>query len=97
MRLIWSPEARRVLIEIRDDATLHTSQVRAIAEIERIRERVLLLLVTPRAGRRVAPELRDELRVIAVRPRWIYYRIGAELIEVVSIKHYRRDDALRPD
>lgn len=97
MRLIWSPESRRVLLQIREEITQSASEERALAVIERLRERALQLLHTPRIGRRVEPELRDDFRVIPVRPRWVYYRIRADAIEVVSIKHYRQEDALRAE
>jgi plasmid stabilization system protein ParE len=58
---------------------------------------VLQLLHTSRIGRRVEPELRDDFGVIAARPRWVYYRIRDDAIEVVSLKHYRHEDALRAE
>lgn len=97
MRLIWSPEARRTLIEIRDQLTADASEAVALQQIERIRDAARLLLQVPRMGRRVEPERRDDLRVIPVRPRWVYYRIGDAAIEIVTIKHYRQEDALRSD
>jgi plasmid stabilization system protein ParE len=95
VRLIWSPEARRKLIEIRDQLTVDASEAVAMQQIERIRDAARLLMQVPRMGRRVEPERRDDLRVIPVRPRWLYYRIGDAAIEVVTIKHYRQEDALR--
>jgi plasmid stabilization system protein ParE len=93
--LVWSPEARLKLIEVRDQLTADASEAVALEQIERIRAAAQLLLQAPRMGRRVEPEQRDDLRVIPVRPRWVYYRIGAASIEIVTIKHYRQEDALR--
>ena len=97
MRLVWSQEARRALLQIREETTQEASEDRANTGIECIRERALQLLYAPRIGRRVEPELRDDLRVIPVRPRWMYYRIRPDMIEIVSIKHYRQEDALRAE
>lgn len=72
MRLIWSPEARRKLIEIRDQLTADASEAVALQQIERIRDAAHLLLQVLHLGRRVEPEQRDDLRVIPVRPRWVY-------------------------
>lgn len=59
MRLVWSPEARRRLIEIRDQPTADASEAVAMLQIERIRDAARLLLQVPRMGRRVEPERRD--------------------------------------
>ena len=48
-------------------------------------------------GRIVGSGQRSDLRVIPIRPRWLYYRIQPDAIEIVSIKHYRQEDALRAE
>jgi plasmid stabilization system protein ParE len=93
--LIWSPESRRKLIEIREHLTADASEAVALRQVERIRDTARLLLQVPRMGRRVEPERRDDLRVIPVRPHWLYYRLAHATIEIVTIKHFRQEDALR--
>ena len=58
-------------------------------------DRALQLLHTPRIGRLVGS--RTDLRVIPIRPRWMYYRIQPDAIEIVLIKHYLQEDALRAE
>jgi len=55
-----------------------TSASRAGEMIGRIRAAARQLTMVPRAGRKVQPENRDDLRVMRARPFWIYYRITAE-------------------
>jgi plasmid stabilization system protein ParE len=62
--LVWSPEARLKLIEVRDQLTADASEALSLERIERIRASARLLLQAPRMGRRVEPEQRDDLRVI---------------------------------
>jgi len=90
MRLIWSPESRRNVLSIREFIGEQASASRADAMIERIRVAARLLLSVPRAGRKVQPENRDDLRVMRARPFWIYYRVTASAIEVVTVVHYRQ-------
>lgn len=47
MRLVWSQEARRALLQIREETTQDASEDHANAVIECIRERALQLLYAP--------------------------------------------------
>lgn len=95
MRLIWSPESRRNLQSIREFIGEQASASRADEMIDRIRAAARQLLTVPRAGRKVQPENRDDLRVTRARPFWIYYRITAGAIEVVAVVHYRQEQPQR--
>ncbi len=90
MRLVWSPESRRNLLSIRAFIGEQASALRAEEMIERIRAAARQLQMVPRAGRKVQPENRDDLRVMRARPFWIYYRIQAGAIEVAAVVHYRQ-------
>jgi plasmid stabilization system protein ParE len=90
MRLIWSPESRRNLLSIREFIAEQASASRADEMIGRIRAAARLLMTAPRAGRKVQPENRDDLRVTRARPFWIYYRIVADAIQIVVVVHYRQ-------
>ena len=95
MRLIWSPESRRNLLNIREFIGEQASASRADAMIERIRAAARQLQTAPRAGRKIQPENRDDLRVTRARPFWIYYRIKADAIQVVTVVHYRQQQPQR--
>ncbi len=95
MRLVWSPESRRNLLSIREFIGGQASVPRAAAMIERIRATARQLLTVPRAGRKIQPENRDDLRVTRARPFWIYYRIKADVIEIVTIVHFRQQQPER--
>jgi plasmid stabilization system protein ParE len=95
MRLVWSPESRRNLLGIREFIGGQASLPRADSMIERIRTTARQLLTVPGAGRKIQPENRDDLRVTHARPFWIYYRIKADVIEIVTIVHYRQQQPER--
>ena len=95
MRLVWSPESRRNLLSIRDHIGGEATASRAEEMIERIRAAARQLMTVPRAGRKVQPENRDDLRVTRARPFWIYYRITADAIEVAAVVHYRQQQPVR--
>lgn len=90
MRLIWSPEAQRQLHAIREYWGEQASIERADALMARLQNRARWLLAVPRSGRKVQPENRDDLRVFGERPYWLYYRICADAIEIVTVLHYRQ-------
>lgn len=90
MRLVWSPESRRNLLGIREFIGERALASRADAMIERIRAAARQLLTVPRAGRKVQPENRDDLRVARARPFWIYYRINVGAIQIITVVHYRQ-------
>ena len=91
MRLVWSPEARRNLLDIHAHIAAQTSHERADAVIERIRTAARGLLMVSRLGRKVQPENSDDFRVTHTRPFWIYYRLRPDEIQVVAVIHYRQD------
>lgn len=96
MRLIWSPQARQTLIDICDYLAGQNADPAATDLIDRIRARARSLLMAPRAGRKVQPENRDDLRVIPERPYWLYYRITPNAIEVAAVVHFRQLPTTRP-
>lgn len=91
MKLRWMPAAQAALVEIEAYLAGQGSAVRARSEIERLIVAAEKLRQVPRMGRKVQPENRDELRVIGVRPYWLYYRIRSDAIEVLLVWHYRKE------
>lgn len=84
------PQAEVCLAEIETHITAQASAARARAMLARIVERTEILRETPRIGRKVQPESRDDLRVTQERPYWIYYRIKSDVIEILLVWHYRQ-------
>lgn len=89
MKLRWMPAAEAALEEIKAYIG-QRSEVRARQEVRRLFDEAEKLLDAPRMGRKVQPENRDDLRVIGVRPYWLYYRIYPDAIEILLVWHYRK-------
>lgn len=89
MKLRWMPTAESALEEIETYLIEQSSAALARAEIKRLIDAAEKLPQTPRKGRKVQPENRDDLRVVPVRPYWLYYRICPDAIEVLLYWHYR--------
>lgn len=89
MKLRWMPAAQSALDEIERYLIGQSSAALARAEIERLIKAAEKIPHTPRMGRKVQPENRDDLRVVPVRPYWLYYRIRPDVIEVLLYWHYR--------
>ncbi len=88
MKLRWMPSAQSALDEI-ERYLIGQSSALARAEIERLIKAAEKIPHTPRMGRKVQPENRDDLRVVPVRPYWLYYRICPDAIEILLYWHYR--------
>ena len=66
------------------------SPVRAEAMVQRILRRAGRIGHVPRAGRKLPKYQLDTLREVFERPYWIIYRIKPDMIEVVTVMHYRQ-------
>ncbi|MGE3854090.1 MAG: type II toxin-antitoxin system RelE/ParE family toxin [Planctomycetota bacterium] len=89
MKLRWMPAAQSALDDIETYLIGQSSAALARAEIERLIDAAEKLPQTPRKGRKLQPENRDDLRVVPVRPYWLYYRICPDAIEILLYWHYR--------
>ena len=89
MKLRWMPAAQSALDDIETYLIGQSSAALARAEIERLIKAAEKIPHTPRMGRKVQPENQDDLRVVPVRPYWLYYRICPDAIEILLYWHYR--------
>ncbi len=95
MKLRWMPTAESALEEIETHLIEQSSAALARAEIKRLIDAAEKLPQTPRMGRKVQPENRDDLRVVPVRPYWLYYRVCPDAIEILLYWHYRLERPTR--
>jgi toxin ParE1/3/4 len=65
--------------------------------LERILDRVETLLHAPRSGVRLLAFVDDEVREVLERPYRIVYRVSADSIEILNVKHYRQRLIGRPE
>lgn len=90
MRVYWTPEARRRLREIHSYIA-RESPVVADEVTARVLRRSQQLAIPPPLGRRLPEYPQADLRELLQRPFRIIYRVKAERIEIVTIKHYRQN------
>ena len=88
MAIIWSPEARRDLDEIFASILAENPSV-AVAVLDRIEEKVLLLAEYPAAGRAGRVMGTREL-VVSDYPYVIPYRVKADQVEIIRVLHGAR-------
>jgi toxin ParE1/3/4 len=90
VKLTWSPLANDQV----DDAIAYIAAddpTAAVHWLEQLLERVASLSRFPDSGR-VVPELqRDDIRELIVDPYRVIYRRGADVIEIVAVRHGARD------
>jgi toxin ParE1/3/4 len=96
MKVKWTARARTRLAEIHDYIA-QDSKPRALAMVERILDCAEVLLLAPRSGARLQAFADDEVRELLERPYRIIYRVSANSIEILTIKHYRQRLIDRPD
>jgi plasmid stabilization system protein ParE len=89
MKLRWMPAAQAALEEIQAYIG-QRSEAQAQQMVEHLIDEAEKLLDAPRMGRKVQPENQDHLRVLGVRPYWLYYRICPDAIEILLVWHYRK-------
>jgi plasmid stabilization system protein ParE len=92
----WTDEALARLDELH--AHIAAEDPAAAAKmIERLLARTRQLPDYPHSGRSVPDYRRAELRELLERPYRIIYRITAERIEIITLKHYRQRLPHRPE
>ena len=96
MKVTWTARARTRLAEIHDYIA-QDSKPRALAMVDRILDRAELLMLAPRSGARLQAFVDDEVRELLERPYRIIYRVSANSIEILTVKHYRQRLIDRPD
>ncbi len=95
MKVTWTARARTRLAEIHDYIA-QDSKPRALAMVERILDRAEVLVLAPRSGARLQAFVDDEVRELLERPYRIIYRVSANSIEILTVKHYRQRLIDRP-
>lgn len=95
MRVVWTARARARLAEIHDYISRQSPE-RALAMVERILRRVDQLASTPRSGARLTAFRDDEIRELLERPYRVIYRVAADRLDIITIKHYRQRLVDRP-
>lgn len=90
MRVYWTLEARARLYEIHAYIARESPLV-AREVTERVLRRSQQLATPPLLGRRLPEYPHADLRELMERPFRIIYRVKAERIEIVTIKHYRQN------
>ena len=64
--------------------------------VERILRRADRLSEAPRSSARLPAFRDDEVRELLERPYRIIYRVGADRLEILTVKHYRQRLVNRP-
>ncbi len=91
MKIIWSPTARikikKILEYVAED-----NPDGALALIDQLEAKVENLKVNPESGR-VLPELKnDKFRELVVHKNYgVIYEINSDIIEILTIRHFRQD------
>jgi toxin ParE1/3/4 len=96
VRVVWTARGRTRLAEIYDYIAPH-SKATALAVVDRILTRSEQLATAPRSGSALAAFANDDIRELLERPYRLIYRIGAEQIEILTVKHYRQRLVEKPD
>jgi toxin ParE1/3/4 len=85
LRVVFTPEAQRDLIELYDYIAEHGSPDRAMAYIERVRKACMSLQMLPNRGT-LREDLRPGLRVMGFERRAsIAFRIGSKNVAILRI------------
>lgn len=91
MKIIWSPTARTKTKEILEYIS-EDNPTAALTLIEQIETMVENLRQNPESGR-VLPETKnDKIREIVVHKNYgVIYEVNPEVIEVLTVRHFRQD------
>lgn len=91
MKVIWSPTARNKIKEILEYISEDNPDA-ALALIDTFEEKVEKLKQNPDSGR-LLPEINnDKIREIVIHKNYgIIYEINPDLIEILTIRHYRQN------
>ena len=90
MRIVWSRDAKRDLLQIWNYLAREASFARADERIEKIRQTAQLLSQWPFSGR-IREALLPGMRSIAAPPHVIFYRVRDDAVEIVRVVDGRRD------
>ena len=89
MRLRFTDEAKKRLHAIEQHIAQDAPQ-RARDVVLRLIQQAQTIPTNPRRGRVVPEFVRDDIREILERPYRIIYRVGPDMIDILSIMHYRQ-------
>lgn len=95
MRVVWSARARTRLAEIYDYIA-QTSRERALGVAERLLSRSEQLAIAPQSAPRLAAFEDGEVRELLERPFRLVYRVEADRVVILTVKHYRQRLIERP-
>ena len=90
LRLIWSPQAEADLIDIWRWSAKRFSPNCADAHLRDIERAARLLTGSPLSGRN-RDDLRVGLRSAIVYPTVVFYRVGAQSVDIVRVVDGRRN------
>lgn len=90
MRVYWTPEARARLREIHTYIARESPMV-AREVTARLLRRSEQLAFPPLLGRSLPEYPHGDLREVLERPFRIIYRVKADEIQIVTLKHYRQN------
>jgi plasmid stabilization system protein ParE len=86
----WSPEALERVTELAEWIALNNEEA-AVQWVDDIFARVEKLSHSPRSGRMVPEEMRDELREVIWKKYRIIYRLEDGKINIVTVVHSRQN------
>ena len=89
MRVHWTDEAKAQLRAI-EAVIAGDSPAAARRTIARLAKRCRQIADLPHSGRQVPGFGRSDLRELLERPYRIIYRVRAEQIDIVTLRHYRQ-------
>jgi toxin ParE1/3/4 len=95
MRVVWSARARSRLAEIHAYIA-ESSKPRASQVIDRLLARSEQLAVAPRSAPRLVGPFDGEIRELLERPFRLVYRVEADQVVILTVKHYRQRLVERP-
>lgn len=90
-RIIWSPTAQKRIKEILDFISIDNPTA-ALSLIDSLEEKVESLKIHPEAGR-ILPELDNPaIRELVVHKNYgVIYEISQDLIEILTVRHFKRN------
>ncbi|MCP9290221.1 type II toxin-antitoxin system RelE/ParE family toxin [Gracilimonas sediminicola] len=91
MKIIWSPTARYKTKEILEYISEDNPDA-ALTLIDLIEEKVENLNQNPESGRVFPPTNNDKIQELIVHENYgVIYEINPDLIEVLTVRHFRQD------
>ena len=91
MKIIWSTTARNKTKEILEYIAKDNPDA-ALALIDLIEEKVENLSQNPESGRVFPPTNNDKIREIIVHENYgVIYEVNPDIIEVLTVRHFRQD------